>query len=164
MTKLNLGGAWSKFDGFTSIDLRKTPNVDIVGDIRDLKKLGFEDNSVEEIVAFHSLEHIPFMETRKTIKQWYDIMKPGAKITIACPDLDYLYSALDSGEIDFDYFEQNLFGEFGGYWSMEQDWHHAAFTKKSMKKLLEEAGFKSISFKPPRNEDYKYEFVVEALK
>ena len=61
MTKLNLGGAWSKFDGFTSIDLRKTPNVDIVGDIRDLKKLGFEDNSVEEIVAFHSLEHIPFM-------------------------------------------------------------------------------------------------------
>lgn len=164
--KLNLGAAWSDFEGFTNIDLRQTPTTNIIGDIRNLQLLGYPFESVEEICAFHSLEHIPYFEISPVLKGWLATLKKGGKITIAVPDLEECVRLMNE---DFAWMSQNMnvFGEVNpqGYWSMQQDWHRSGFTKKSIKQILEMIGFENVTFLNPRiDKGYGYEIILEARK
>jgi hypothetical protein len=59
MIKLNLGSGYKRFDGFTNVDADVLVNPDYVVNLDDINiRLPFDDNSVEEIKAWHILEHI----------------------------------------------------------------------------------------------------------
>jgi len=84
--KLNLGCGSKKLDGYINIDKYDAYNPDI---IHDLEKFPypFEDNSVDEILLSHVLEHIgqnPDM-FNSIIKEFYRICVHGAKIDIRVP-------------------------------------------------------------------------------
>ncbi|MEM3091037.1 MAG: methyltransferase domain-containing protein [Candidatus Pacearchaeota archaeon] len=80
--KLNLGCGNDKRNGYLNIDSSKYVKPDKVWNL-EKTPLPFKDNSVEEIIAFHVLEHInnfvPLMH------EIYRICKPGAIIKIKTP-------------------------------------------------------------------------------
>lgn len=76
--KLNLGCGNIILPGFTNCDL-----YDEKADIKcDVKDLPFEDNSVDEIVASHIIEHFDFREAQDVLKEWQRVLKRGGKLWI----------------------------------------------------------------------------------
>ena len=80
--KLNLGCGRSKIKGYVNIDISKEVKPDKVWDLEKVPS-PFKDNSVDEILAYHVLEHIhnfiPLMH------DFWRISKNGAVIKIKTP-------------------------------------------------------------------------------
>ena len=139
--KLHLGSGDKYFEGYINIDWRKTRATDLVCDIR---KLPYPENSVDLIETYHVIEHLPRHDLPRALETWHRILIPGGKLIIECPDFDAAvkeYIGGDAKRID------NIFGlqRFNG------DVHLFGYNFKSLKKLLEEAGFKNIKEKEPQD-------------
>jgi SAM-dependent methyltransferase len=79
--KIDLGCGLAKSPGFIGVDRTPMPGVDVVADLN--QRLPFEDDSVELIVASHSLEHVA--DIVATMKELYRICRHGAQICIIAP-------------------------------------------------------------------------------
>lgn len=141
LLRLHIGGR-TRTPGWTSFDIAPGPDVDVVGDCRDLSR--FEDDSVDEIYASHILEHLSYRnEIVPTLKEWRRVLLPGGELKISVPDFEVLcrlyvrpdLSPADRGEV--------LRMVFGGQMD-EHDFHRAGLTFELMSVLLEMAGFTSI--------------------
>jgi len=81
LLKLHLGCGHQKFKGYINCDISKEVKPDKIVDLE--KPLPFEDNSVDEIIAYHVLEHINnFIPLMKEIHR---ICKKEALIIIKTP-------------------------------------------------------------------------------
>lgn len=82
--KLDLGCGNNKREGFTGIDFKKTPAVDIVHDLFKFP-WPFADGSVEEVHCSHFFEHVPAKLRGAFMDELYRVMKPGAKAQFITP-------------------------------------------------------------------------------
>jgi SAM-dependent methyltransferase len=81
--KVNLGSGYKRIEGFVNVDDDPLVNPEYVVNL-EKGKLPFDDNTVEEVVAHHILEHIgegfiPLMQ------EIYRVCKNGAIIDIVAP-------------------------------------------------------------------------------
>lgn len=85
--KINLGSGYKRIDGYINIDGDSNCKPDFLVDL-EKDKLPFEDNSVDEILAHHILEHIGngFFNLLKEI---YRVCKNGAVINITVPHMNH---------------------------------------------------------------------------
>lgn len=83
--KLNLGCGYNKYPGYVNVDQDANCNPDIVADLEE--RLPFDDNSVDEIIMFHVLEHLgQDVQTYFSIwKELYRVLKPEGEIKITVP-------------------------------------------------------------------------------
>jgi SAM-dependent methyltransferase len=81
--KINLGSGLKRIDGFLNVDCDSRMNPDFVVDLNK-ELLPFEDNSVDEIVAHHILEHIG-VNFLTLMQEIYRVCKDGAIIDIEVP-------------------------------------------------------------------------------
>jgi predicted SAM-dependent methyltransferase len=79
--KLNLGCGLDKKKGYVNCDVSSGVNPDKVVDLE--KKLPFKNNSVDEIIASHVLEHI--VNFVPLMHEFHRICKKGVKIKIMVP-------------------------------------------------------------------------------
>jgi len=79
--KLHLGCGNDKKEGYINCDISKEVNPDMIIDLNE--NLPFEDNSVNEIITFHTLEHIK--ELPKLIGEFKRVCVDGARIKIKVP-------------------------------------------------------------------------------
>ncbi len=86
MIKLNLGCGQNKKDGYVNVDKYDSFQPDVVWDLERFP-WPFEDDSVEEIVMFHSLEHMGAdTETFLSImKELYRVAAPDGQVHITVP-------------------------------------------------------------------------------
>jgi predicted SAM-dependent methyltransferase len=91
--KLNLGCGNDYRKGYLNCDWTDKIKVDKIVDLN--KKLSFKDNSIDEIVCNHVLEH--FHEPLKLLKEFYRVCKEGAIIKIKVPYFSHesAFSMLD---------------------------------------------------------------------
>jgi ubiquinone/menaquinone biosynthesis C-methylase UbiE len=82
ITKLDLGCGPHKEEGYTGVDKVMLPTVDIVHDL-DIYPYPFEDNSVDEVICSHILEHL--VDFNKTMEELYRICKPNALVKVRGP-------------------------------------------------------------------------------
>lgn len=83
--KLNIGSGYKRYAGFVNVDSDKHCNPDIHINLDDENLvLPFEDNSVEEIKAYHILEHIGNGYLR-LLQELYRVCKPDAILDIKVP-------------------------------------------------------------------------------
>lgn len=98
--KINLGAGNNKRTGYVNIDIRETCNPDLVLDIT--KGLPFDDNSVDEVLAYDFLEHIPIESTIPVITDIWRVMKPGTNFVSFTPDAEHGQGAwMDPTHINF---------------------------------------------------------------
>lgn len=83
--KLNIGSGYSKPEGFVNIDCDSHCNPDILLELDDVNLiLPFDDNSIDEIRAYHILEHIGIGFPR-LMQEMYRVLIPGGIIDIKLP-------------------------------------------------------------------------------
>ena len=82
--KLNLGCGKHLLPGYINIDLHN-PKADIIHDLTT--PLPYENETIDEILAEHIIEHFLPAEWPVVIRDWVRVLKPHSKIIIHCPDI-----------------------------------------------------------------------------
>lgn len=82
--RLDLGCGKSKREGFTGVDRRPFPGVDVVCELT--QAWPWADNSVDEVHMSHSLEHFSGRDRVHIFNEMHRVMKPGAKALIITPN------------------------------------------------------------------------------
>lgn len=136
MQRINVGCGDDIQVGYTNIDVRALPGVDVVADIRSLP---FDADSLMEIRAVDCLEHIGRKETIPTLKHWHDLLMVGGLLTIQGPCLDLIMKELMAADT-FYWLEEGIAKLYG-----EQDYpentHKTVFQSKLLLHYLAETGF-----------------------
>ncbi len=108
----------------------------------DIRKLEFENESVDLILANDVLEHFSHREVDNLLKEWSRVLKPNGQLLIRCPSLELQVKAYMEGKWDADIASYMI---FGGQ-TNQGDYHCVAFDKESISKHLTKAGFEIIEF------------------
>ena len=128
--------------GWTHMDERPLPDVEIVGDVEwldDYVKL----NSCDEILARHILEHFSWRNTVSILKNWYGCLKPGGTLRVEVPNFEWQSIALASATRSDEEMVEYVFGsqDYPG------NFHKAAFTPRLLGIKLMAAGFDGIEIR-----------------
>jgi SAM-dependent methyltransferase len=152
--KLNLGCGDKLLPGYINVDTspsRKGFVPDILADLRDLP---FEPNSADEVLAVHVIEHFYAWETKELLMHWLNIIAPGGKLVLECPNLLTAAQTLVQDEtLASDLSEKRgqhvmwpLYGDPG--WADPLMCHRWGYTPKSLICLLEECGYRNVRQEP----------------
>ncbi len=127
--RLNLGSSDKTVPGFDSIDRRLGTEV---------YPLPNPDDSVEEILASHVLEHFSHRVVADVLKHWVAKLKPGGKIRLAVPDFEKLATLyLDGAPV-------NVMGYTMGGHSDENDHHGCLFDRELLTEMMITSGLERI--------------------
>ncbi|RYU91611.1 methyltransferase domain-containing protein [Mucilaginibacter terrigena] len=151
---LNVGCGPFGHDGWVNVDLMALKNVSFTYDTR--KHLPFKDNTVERIRVEHFFEHIDkSFEAPFFLEECKRVMKPGAVLRIAVPDVEkfinayYLNDEVSWKALGYDI--NNLPNGFDTKIAIlnhifRQDGEHKyAYDWEAMHFLLTKHGFKNIT-------------------
>ncbi len=136
-----------------SLDINKNLNPDCVGDIR---KLPFKNNSFDTVCAFEVLEHIPFEDFEKSLKELKRVSKKSIVISIPVirkgiefylwlPKIHGIYFYLD-----IPYFlkqKKTITDKEGHYWEVNR----IGFSKKRILKIVSKYFIVKKEFTPKFN-------------
>ncbi len=96
-----------------------------------LEDAGFDENTFDALTSSHVLEHL--FDPLTTLKECRRVMKPGAQLTFATPNIDSLASR-----------------HFKEYWrGLEIPRHLFLFSERSLREMAEKAGFRNIKILTP---------------
>jgi predicted SAM-dependent methyltransferase len=128
--KINVGCGTEKLKGYVNVD----PYVSGADFAWDVCHLEVEDSSVDEICAFHVIEHLKRDEGKEAVVHWLQKLRNGGRVVVECPDLR---------QICIDYLEgreEGITGIFGNQTHKGQV-HGWGYTLKSLCELFESAGW-----------------------
>jgi predicted SAM-dependent methyltransferase len=141
-THLHLGCGNSRLPGFINIDARASDSVDISCDIR---KLPYQNNSINTIYMCHSLEHLPLPEIQGFLKYIYGLLLNEGKFFISVPDFNILASIYLSKITSL----ATIVRAIHGGQEYEGNTHYLSFDAEFLTGLLKAAGFRYITdYKP----------------
>ena len=144
---LNVGcGPYPKPE-FINLDYTWNPNIDICWDITR-KPYPLESGSLEGIYTEHCLEHIEFKDMKENLKEFYRLLKPGGVVRIVMPDgeiyLD-IYQRRKQGSTELMPFEEGYISPMARINGIFRNHgHRFIYDFETMKRLMEEVGFKTI--------------------
>ena len=157
--KLNIGSNAERIEGYKSVDL--FAEADYKDDVRTMAT--FPSNSVEEVRAFHLLEHLADKDVMPAMKAVWHILSPGGRFVIEVPSLPgVLKQFLETPEEDrWGYRLWTIFG----LQSDEGQFHKTGFSSQRINNMLQDAGFSKVVAKVSYSEKYAQEVIdVEATK
>jgi len=155
---LNLASQGEVIPGFINIDKNPRTELEINGDIRNLK---FKDDSVEIIVAKNILQVFSHREFPRILLEWKRVLKIGGTIIISVPDLKSILEAYVNNKLNIDEIQNAIFG----HQANEFDYFYNGFDEKSIVTALEQSGFKVIELnKIYLNSTKYYDLLIRAIK
>ena len=168
--RLHLACGHDYTEGFINIDFYAPE--DAVCDARfDVMKLPYPDNSVDEIKAFHIIEHFHFFEIQEVLKEWHRVLKPGGRLWLETPDfLESCRSFVEgSPSMPIQDWRVLLYNHFFAHAWIPGQTHKFLFTEDQLRVNFEWAGFKSANRCPPaskyvRPDTYHLFLNMEAFK
>lgn len=138
--KINLGCGPYHLEGYLNIDINEPADA-----IMDIRKLGFETDSIEEINCSHVLEHFPEHEVLGVLQEMYRVLKIKGVLKLEVPDLEYCVREwLNTPEDDSRKWEFHLMRIFGNQFN-DYEYHKTGFTETRIDRLLTAVGFKNIN-------------------
>lgn len=155
--RLNLGCGDKLLPHYINIDaapIRDGRQPDLICDACDLTP--FADNSVDEVLSVHLIEHIFPGEVPNAISEWIRVLKPGGRLVIECPNLLSACEALvnmpeaameSTGEAA----QRTMWAFYGdpvaGDPLMTHKW---GYTPQSLSRLLRDAGLRDVLSESPK--------------
>ena len=121
--------------GFTNIDAFPGDGVDVVCDARELQ---YEDNSVDEVVMLHAIEHFTLDDACMIIRKAFGWLKPGGTLIIEAPDV---FKAVKNSPSEFESIK-GIFGDIAELRKGRDGYQHKwGWTGALMQQELASAGF-----------------------
>lgn len=141
--KLHLGCGKRRFDGWLNIDLHGSDmNMDI-------RRLPFDNDSADEIMAIHVCEHFYRHEIQDILSDWYRVLKPGGQMVLELPCLDKVLWHFAKGSPD-NMTLWPLYGDPRTHTDGEPALHKWCWSMEEFKLLLEAVGFAEIKQEIPQ--------------
>lgn len=128
-SRLNIGGGNVHITGFVNIDRKNG---------EEAYPLDRPDNSVEEILASHVLEHFSHREVADVLQNWVNKLRPGGKIRLAVPDFQMIARDYLAGE------PINVQGYVMGGHCDADDHHGTLFDREALTELMICCGLERI--------------------
>jgi predicted SAM-dependent methyltransferase len=147
--KLNLGCGDKKMVNFINVDIRENVKPDIVDDVSKLEK--FNVNSIDLIYACHILEHFGRHEYKKVLSRWFNLLKEGGTLRLAVPNFESVCNLYIKNKK-----LSELIGLLYGGQTYPQNFHYYIWDFESLKKDLEEVGFKIVKLYDWRNTEHSH--------
>lgn len=137
--KLHVGGK-ERADGWEIINAVPAPEVDHVGDARDLSR--FPAATFQQIYASHVLEHLDYKnEVAQALREWQRVLVPGGRLMISVPDIEILARLIvDRGAYDLEQRFLVMRMMFGGHYDAF-DYHLVGFNDEMLAWFLGATGF-----------------------
>jgi predicted SAM-dependent methyltransferase len=135
---LHLGCGSIDHPRFVNVDGYPLPHVHHVRSIADLSP--FADGSAGLVYASHCLEHFPRAAVPRVLAEWRRVLRAGGVLRLSVPDFDRLLAIYERHGRDLGTIDQVL---MGGQHNLF-DFHHVAFTRRSLGALLEQAGLREV--------------------
>lgn len=133
--KRNFGSDWIHIDGSTYEHIKS----------HDIVNLPYDENSVDIIYASHVFEYFDREEAIDVLKKWKKCLKINGILRLAVPNFEMYSKLYSEGKITLD----QCVGPLYGKWKMtDKDtiYHKTTYDYTSLKKLLENCGFKDIKY------------------
>ena len=88
LLKLNLGCGDKILPGYVNVDVAESRGGERPDVLCDLHRLTpFEDDSIDEILSVHVVEHFWRWEVADVLREWTRVLKPGGLMILECPNL-----------------------------------------------------------------------------
>lgn len=123
------------------IDLVEYDHIDFKNDVRDLSM--FKSNAIDLIYNSHVFEYFDRVEGKEVLNEWYRVLKVGGILRLAVPDFEGIMKVYQKySDID----HKGILGPLYGRRQLGDGfiYHRTCYDFSSLKKILEEAGFKNI--------------------
>lgn len=150
--KLDIGCGKDKLEGYVGVDLYEE-SADIKDDITTLYR--FSDNSIEEVRAFHLLEHLFEKDIKKSLESIFRVLKPRGRAVIEVPDLIWLFKdflGLEDSQ-RWGWKIQTIFGLQREHNAIGE-LHKTGFSIERLERLLKDVGFIDIKVVSSFSEKY----------
>lgn len=146
MIKLNLGCGADIRPGYHNVDLYYS-----AADLREdhITLPSFQANSVDEILALHTLEHVGCADGKRAVARWYQVLKPGGAITIIVPDIAVTIRRwLEGYDANYTRLWEHRSQGIWGNQEHPGEYHKWGYTKQSLAELLTAVGFRTYTIEP----------------
>jgi glycosyltransferase involved in cell wall biosynthesis len=140
--RLNLGCGLDYQEGFINVDLYPQENA-VVDAVFDAKQIPYSDNSVDEIKAFHVIEHFKWSEAISALQEWFRVLKPGGRLWLETPDMLESFREYINADQNYRYvLNGHLFSEGG---DSPGQTHYFLLTEFDLINLLRNIGFSQVN-------------------
>ena len=149
--KLNVCCGNNKISGYINIDAETKNNPDQVVDLLSDFQSRFQNESIEEILLFHAIEHFEEIHHKNILIMFYNALVPEGWLYISYPEFSKIatnYITNHKGLRDF--WKKTIYGlqRYPG------DYHVSLMDTPEFINLLQECGFKNIEYQNELKEDY----------
>jgi predicted SAM-dependent methyltransferase len=130
-------------------DFNKGSGVCIADEALRIENLPYKNETVDEIVMLHVLEHLPVYNVYHVLEEFFRILKPGGTLYLAVPDIKGTAELLAKAETPEE--EDWCIRLVHGTQRNEFSHHYCGYTERTLKKLLSDMGFGNFTLLPNKN-------------
>lgn len=169
--KLNFGCNDTRLDGYIGIDVRPCKGADYVMPAWETGE--FQPGTVDEIYSRHMLEHLTVADAKKTLVNWYSLLRVGGVMHIIVPDLAFHARQLLGSDVSWVKdkkfnLEHAMAGFYGwqrnGVGGVNEDAHRWGYTWETLSALLVEIGFLGVKRVVTGTDSEHWHLHVTAMK
>ena len=153
--KLEFGCGSKLRSGYVGVDIRPLPGVKYICNSWEIERF-IKHNSVKEIYSRHFLEHLTFVQVRKTLDAWRNILEKGGKLIVIVPDINYhIKQFAEDKDMQASLVDRNITNRqhaLAGFWGWQRegdieywDVHKSGFNQKILEEMMINHGFINIS-------------------
>jgi predicted SAM-dependent methyltransferase len=136
MIKLHLGCGAKQLPGYVNIDIMENRAANVIADLR---KLPYDDGSVDFVYSCAAIEHFGRREWVDVLREWARVLKPGGVLRLSTADFE---AAIARYHDAHDMTE--LLGLLIGGQKDDYDWHGMIFDFDTLAAGLRDAGFEDV--------------------
>jgi len=147
--KLNIGCGNNKIEGYLNLDAWEDVEPDLVLDIR--KGTPFPDNCAQEILFFHSIEHIEEKYHARIFDEFWRLLVPGGLLLISYPEFERCaMNYIENYKGMREFWKNTLYGlqRYAG------DYHVSLMNSEDLAIRLQESGFINIEWQAEKPETF----------
>jgi predicted SAM-dependent methyltransferase len=144
MKILNIGCGDNKLEGIVNIDANQAFEPDYCVDI-SISALPFDDECFDEVLMFHTIEHIPRFYHNHVFYEINRVLKRLGDLYISYPEFEVCSrNYLDNHKGKMEFWEATIFGRGKTKW----DEHKCAMVSSRFRMYLKDFGFDDFVVKP----------------